>query len=111
VPTSRSIRENLVSKIIWVSALLVLLLSECITMYFLAESVMYHVNSIQFYYRPLMIAMPFAVGFSTWRRMEQTIALRNLSDNERMARGVGSVVLVFYLVLATTMLQLSQPLK
>jgi hypothetical protein len=100
-----------VSRIIWVGAVLIWLLSEYVIMYSQIDRHLYRVSSMQFFYRPLMMSLPLAVGLGTFRRLEKVLALRGLDDAEHLSRGFGFVTFIFYLGLTATVIELCQKFK
>jgi hypothetical protein len=105
----RDIKSNSgfqLSSAIWLGALFVWILSEYLVMRLQIDRRLFGVGSIEFYYRPLMLALPLAMGFGTFRRLGKIIRLKGEDELERLSRGFGNVMLVSYLTFLATFLRL-----
>jgi hypothetical protein len=95
------------SRLIWAGVLLVWVLTEYAVMHLQVKRQLHQLSSIAFYYRPLMITLPLAIGFITWRRLEKGINLSSSGNREQLSRGMGSVTLISYVTLLAALLDLS----
>ena len=95
------------SRIVWAGVLVVWILTEYAVMHFQIERHLHRVSSIAFYYRPLMVTLPLAIGFSTCRRLEKVMNLSGSDNREHLSQGMGTVTLISYLTLLAALLDLS----
>jgi hypothetical protein len=101
-------RTFCISRFIWIGTLLAWILTEYIVMYIEIAVHLYRICSIEFYYRPLMVTLPLAVGFNAFRWLEKALVLKEWDDREHLSRGLSTVTLVSYFALMAALLELGR---
>lgn len=105
MPNESTERLFRLSRVTWTASLLIWLISELLVMHVQLHRQMYSVFRLQFYYRPLMMILPLACAFGTFRRLENILGLRGIGDIEQLSRGFGFVTLIFYLGIVAAMME------
>jgi ABC-type amino acid transport system permease subunit len=95
------------SRILWAANLLIWLVAEIAVIHIEIERHLYRIGAINFYYRPLMVTLPLAVSFNVLRKLENVANLQEPNAREQLSRGIASIALVFYLVLISTLIELT----
>lgn len=95
------------SGVVWAGALLLWILTEYVVVHFQIARHLHSVSSMSFYYRPLMVTLPLAIGYTSCRRLEKVLNLDGLENREHVSRGMGSITLISYLTLVAALIDLS----
>lgn len=75
------------NRVVWVGSLLIWALSEYLVSYFQIVDHLYNASTVQFYYRPIAMTLPLAVGLDTFRRLEKSFAFLDSVNVEQLSWG------------------------